>query len=189
MVLTHDQAWQLLTSKVQSQNLRRHCLAVEAVMRALAKRFEAPVEKWGIIGLLHDGDYELTKDKPSEHTLVMHRWLRDLGVEDPDILCAVLSHNAEKTGHHPPATDLEWSLYCCDELTGFIVAVALILPSKRLADVTVGSVIKKFSQKAFAAAVDRSQIARCEEKLGIKLEDFVTISLTAMQSIAPDLGL
>lgn len=189
MGITREQAWELLTSKMQNQNLRRHCLSVEAVMRALAQHFEASAEKWGIIGLLHDGDYELTKDKPEEHTLVMHRWLKDMGVEDPEILCAILSHNAEITGHHSPSNNLEWSLYCCDELTGFIVAVALILPSKKLADVTVESVIKKLSQKAFAAAVDRTQIAKCEEKLSIKLEDFVSIALKAMQDISSDLGL
>lgn len=188
-MITRDQAWQLLTDKLRNQNLQRHCLSVETVMRALANHFQANVEKWGIVGLLHDGDYEISKAYPSQHTLLMVDWLKEVGETDPEILSAVLSHNFSHTGQHPPQNKLEWSLYCCDELTGFIVAVALVMPSKKLADVTVDAVLKKFPQKAFAAGVHRDQIQACSEKLGIKLEDFVNISLSAMQSIAKELGL
>ncbi|KKW00735.1 MAG: Metal dependent phosphohydrolase, partial [Candidatus Amesbacteria bacterium GW2011_GWA1_48_9] len=123
-MITRDQAWQLLTSRMQNRNLRRHCLAVEAVMRALAKHFEASAQKWGIVGLLHDGDYELSKDTPAKHTLLMRAWLTEMGETDQEILSAILSHNFVHTGQNQPANYLEWSLYCSDELTGLIVAVA-----------------------------------------------------------------
>lgn len=188
-MITRDQAWQLLTEKMQNQNLRRHCLSVEAAMRGLAVHFGAEVEKWGLVGLLHDGDYELVKNQPEKHTLLMNEWLEGMGETDPEILSAILSHNYAHTGNNPPANQLEWSLYCVDELTGLIVAVTLVSPSKKLADITVDSVMKKWSQKSFAAGVDRHQIARCEEQLGLTLTVFISLTLSAMQSIAPDLGL
>jgi len=174
---------------MQNQNLRRHCYAVEAVMKALAKRFKADVEKWGIIGLLHDGDYEKTKDKPEKHTILMAEWLKEMGETDEEVLSAILSHNYAHTGENPPKNELEWSLYCCDELTGFIVAIALVKPDKKLASVTVDSVLKKWNQKAFAAGVKREQIEECKNRLGIPLEDFIQVALTAMQAISEDLGL
>jgi uncharacterized protein len=190
MTITRDQAWKLLTDHMQNQNLRRHCLSVEAVMRALAQKLAvSEVERWGIVGLLHDGDYELVKDTPEKHTILMHQWLTEMGETDPEILSAILSHNFAHTGQNPPKNNLEWSLYCCDELTGLIVACALVSPNKHLSDVSVSSVLKKWSQKSFAGGVDRNQIAKCEEKLGIKLEDFIQIALSAMQSIAPQIGL
>ena len=188
-MITRSQAWKLLTEKMQNQNLRRHCLAVEAVMQALAKYFKADIEKWGLVGLLHDGDYEISKDQPEKHTMLMIKWLSKLGETDPEIISAIKSHNYAHTGNNPPANQLEWALYCCDELTGLIVAVALVQPTKKLQDVTGESVLKKWPQKAFAAGVHREQIAKCEEKLDIKLPDFVQISLTAMQQIAPQIGL
>jgi len=189
MTLNRDAAWQLLTSKLSNQNLIRHCLSVEAVMRSLAVHFSADEQKWGTIGLLHDGDYEVSKSDPSQHTLLMVQWLKEAGETDPEIISAILSHNYAHTGQNPPANQLEWSLYCCDELTGFIVAVTLVQPSKKLADITVDSVLKKFPQKAFAAAVKREQIAMCEEKLGLPLADFVSIALTSMQAVASQIGL
>lgn len=188
-MITRKQAWELLTKNLQSQNLRRHCLSVEVVTRALAKYFNADVEKWGLVGLLHDGDYEISKDRPEKHTMLMIQWLKELGETDPEIISAIKSHNYAHTSNNPPQNKLEWSLYCCDELTGLIVACALVLPSKHLSDLSVQSVLKKFSQKSFAAGVHREQIAKCEEKLGIKLEEFIKISLEAMQQIAPQIGL
>lgn len=188
-MLSRDQAWELLISKMQNQNLRRHCLSVEVVMRALAMHFEASAEKWGIVGLLHDGDYELVKDQPTRHTLLMHEWLVELGETDEEVLSAILSHNYAHTGQNPPKNNLEWSLYCSDELTGLIVAVALVMPDKKLASVTVESIMKKWDQKSFAAGAHRDQIAQCEDKLGIKLPEFIGLSLSAMQSIDKLLGL
>lgn len=186
---TRQKAWELLTSHMKNQNLLRHCLSAEAVMKALARHFKEDEEVWGVVGLLHDGDYEEVKKDPSQHTLLMHKWLTDAGETDTRILEAILSHNFAHTGHNAPKNNLEWSLYCCDELTGLIVAVALVRPEKKLASVSVESVMKKWNIKQFAAGVKREQIAECEVKLGIKLADFIQLALSAMQSISGELGL
>ena len=187
--MTRAKALKLLHKNMESPNLRRHCYAVEAVMRSLAKRFGEDVDKWGIVGLLHDGDYEKTRETPEKHTLMMAGWLKKAKVTDKEILSAILSHNYAHTSENPPENRLEWSLYCCDELTGFIVAVALVRPDKKLSSVTVESILKKWGQKAFAAGVKREQIKECEGRLGIPLPDFIDMSLKAMQGIAKDLGL
>lgn len=187
--MTREEALKILHQNMENQNLRRHCYAVEAVMRALARKLGGDEEKWGLVGLLHDGDYEKTKETPEKHTILMHQWLKEAGVTDKEILQAILSHNYVHTNKNKPATKMEWALYCCDELTGFIVATALVKPDKKLDSVRVKSVLKKFPQKSFAAAVDRNQIKMCEEKLNIPLEKFVKIALEAMQTISEDLGL
>lgn len=187
-MITHQHALELLHSHMKSENLRRHCYSVEVVMKALAKHFQVDEEKWGIVGLLHDGDYEECKNNPSQHTLLMAQWLKEMGEIDKELLDAILSHNYAHTGENPPQNNLEWSLYCCDELTGLIVAVALV-KGKSFANVTVESILKKFPEKNFAAGVDREQIGKCEEKLGIKLQDFIAIALASMRSISKDLGL
>jgi len=188
-MISREEALKILQQNMENQNLRRHCYAVEAVMRMLAKKLGGDEEKWSIVGLLHDGDYEKTKNEPKQHTLLMYQWLREAGETDEEVLKAILSHNAERTGKNQPETKMEWSLYCCDELTGLIVATALMMPDKKLATVKVESVLKKMKDKAFAAAVDRDQIKKCEEKLNIPLEKFVRISLEAMQGISDVLGL
>ena len=180
---------------MQNQNLRRHCYAVEAVMRGLYRRLEdhqktqEEEDKWGIVGLLHDGDYEETKDTPELHTMKMVEWLKKEEVKDKEITDAILSHNFTLTQQNPPKNKLEWSLYCCDELTGLIVAVTLVKPDKKLASVTTDSILKKWNSPSFAAGVDREQIKECESRLGIPLRDFIDIALSAMQSISSDLGL
>lgn len=188
-MINRIQALELLHRHMQNANLRRHCYSVEAVMKALARHFKQDEELWGIVGLLHDGDYEEVKDNPREHTIRMAQWLKEMGETDKTLLEAILSHNFAHTGQNAPKNDLEWSLYCCDELTGLIVAVALVRPDKKLLSVTVDAVLKKWDQKKFAAGAHREQIAKCEEKLGIKLNDFIGIALTAMQGISKDLGL
>lgn len=188
-VLTRTKAWKLIQKKIQNINLRRHCLAVEAAVRGLAVYFGKDKEVWGLVGLLHDGDYEQTRDNPPKHTQVMLRWLDDLGETRDAITSAIRSHNYAHTGHNPPGNLLEWSLFCSDELTGLIIASTLVLPDKKIASLTVDSVLKKFPQKAFAASVRRQDIQMCEEKLGIALKDFVALVLASMQSIASDLGL
>lgn len=184
MKLDKSQALTILNTHVQNENLRRHCLAVGVVMRALAKHFEASAEEWEILGIIHDSDWEETKDTPERHTLVsLER------IKDDRFTHALMSHNTKYTHLAELNGPMEWSLECCDELTGFIVACTLVLPTKKIADLSVQSILKKFPKKEFAKPVDRSQIAQCEEKLGIKLEDFVKIVLEAMQSIAPEIGL
>lgn len=147
------------------------------------------VERWGIVGLVHDGDWEKTRGTPEKHTTLMYQWLQDLDETDEEVLGAILSHNYVHTGQNPPKTKMEWALYCCDELTGFIVAVALVRPEKKLASVTVESVLKKWNKKEFAAGVHRGQIEECEQRLGIPLQEFIGIALGAMQGISDDLGL
>ena len=158
-------------------------------MKALAEKLGGDKEKWGLVGLLHDGDYEKTKETPEKHTLLMAQWLKDAGEEDQEVLEAILSHNYHQTGKNKPATKMEWALYCSDDLTGLIVATALVMPDKKLASVKVESVLKKMKDKPFAAAIDREQIKMSQEKLGISLEEFVKICLGAMQETSDDLGL
>ena len=188
-MIIKNEALELLHSNMQSVNLRKHCYAVEAVMRALGRHFDEDQNLWGIVGILHDGDYEKTKDTPEKHTILMAEWLKEKGETDRKILEAILSHNFSHTGNNPPKNNLEWSLYCCDELTGLIVAVTLVRPTKKLADVTVKNILDKWNSKSFAAGVKREQIEMCEEKLGIPLKEFITISLSAMQGISEELGL
>lgn len=184
MNLNKSQATQFLNAHVQNENLRRHCLSVGAVMKKLAAHFEASAEEWEILGIIHDSDWEETKDTPERHTIIsLER------IEDDRFRHALMSHNTKHTHLAELEGPMEWSLECCDELTGFIVACTLVLPTRKIADLSVQSILKKFPKKEFAKPVDRSQIAQCEEKLGIKLEDFVQIALTAMQGIASEIGL
>lgn len=184
-------AREFLHENMQSVNLRRHCYAVSAVMGALADRLGKKDQKelWQIAGLLHDADYEVTKDDHTRHTHLLLEWLNKHAVE-ADIKDAILAHGwGYVPGNPEPKNDMEWSLYCCDELTGLIVAVALVKPDKKIASVTVDSIISKWKQKSFASGVNRSQIEKCDEKLKISLHEFIEIALTAMQKIAPELGL
>ncbi len=188
-MIDRPKAWNLIEANIQNINLRRHCLAVEAAMTGLAKHFGKDPEVWSLVGLLHDGDYEHTRDNPTKHTQVMLKWLEDLGETRDDIKSAIRSHNYTHTGHNPPGNLMEWSLFCSDELTGLITACTLVQPSKKLADVTAESVLKKFPQKSFAAGAKREDIQMCEEKLGIPLKDFVSLVLATMQGISTELGL
>ncbi|OGM11371.1 hypothetical protein A2Z22_01140 [Candidatus Woesebacteria bacterium RBG_16_34_12] len=188
--MNRDQAIDLLHKHMQNPNLRKHCYAVEAVMRALAKRFKEDEETWGVAGLLHDADYEETKDDPkNRHTKVVVDWLEAMDVK-ADLKNAVVSHAWGYVDWAPqPKTKMEWSLYCCDELTGLIVATALVRPDKRIASVTVDAIIKKWNSPSFAAGVNRKQIEECEPRLKIPLQEFIQIALSAMQGISEDLGL
>lgn len=187
--MTREEAVKLLYEKMQSKNLRRHCLAVEAVMGALAKHFGEDEDSWKLAGLLHDADYEIVKDDAMRHTHLTLEWLRDFDVPS-EVTDAILAHGWNYVPGNPePTNKMEWSIYCCDELTGFIVAVALTRPNKTLAEVTVESIQKKWKEKTFAGGVDRTQVGLCEEKLGIKLPEFMQIGLTAMQGIHEELGL
>lgn len=189
--MTREEALKLLNDNMINNNLRRHCYAVEAVMRALAKRFNEDVDSWGIAGLLHDSDYELTKeDNPKvNHTKHALKWIKEAEAGQ-DIYDAVAAHAwGYVDGAPEPKTKMQWSLYTCDELTGLIVAVALVKPDKRLASVTVDSVMKKWKQRSFAAGVDRKQIEMCESRLNIPLREFIGIAVSAMQGISNNLGL
>ncbi|MEK7550844.1 MAG: HDIG domain-containing metalloprotein [Patescibacteria group bacterium] len=187
--MIRQEALEILHNMVQSQNLRKHCYAVGAVMATLALKFEMSNDKcqiWEIAGLLHDADYE---KYPKKHPSVTIEEL-EKRKEDPELIAAIKAHAwGYREGYPKPESKFEWSLYICDELTGLIVACALVRPDRKLASVDVASVMKKWNQKSFAAGVDRSHIELCDEKLGIKLPDFIQIALSAMQAIAIDLGL
>lgn len=186
-----NKAKEFLHENMQSVNLRRHCYAVSAVMGALSERLgeEDQKENWEIAGLLHDADYEITKNDHTKHTHLAIEWLKKHDVSD-NVKDAILAHGwGYVPGNQMPKNNMEWALYTCDELTGLIVACALVKPDKKLASVTVATVMGKWKQKSFAAGVDRSQIEKCEEKLGIPLSEFIEIALTSMQKIAPELGL
>jgi lysyl-tRNA synthetase class 2 len=187
--LSVDVARGLLKIHIKHINLERHCLAVGYAMRALAEKFAGNPDVWQVLGILHDADWEETKDTPEEHTKRTLEWLTELGITEGSIVRALKSHNRKLTELAEIDGIMEWSLETCDELTGFIVAVALIRPEKTLSSVTVESVMKKWKTKEFAKAVDRDHIAQCEQMLGISLEEFVTIVLTAMQKHADELGL
>lgn len=189
MLLTQPQVFELLQSHTENINLRRHCMAVGYVMRALSEKLGGDPDMWETLGILHDADWEETKNTPDNHTKHTLAWLKEKGITDGAIVHALMSHNAKHTHLADLDGVMEWALETCDELTGFIVAVALVRPGKKLESVEVSSVLKKWKTKEFAKAVDRSQIAQCEEKLGIPLTEFIEITLTAMQKHHEELGL
>ncbi|MCL4200008.1 phosphohydrolase [Patescibacteria group bacterium] len=188
-MITKNQATELLHEHTKNQNLRRHMYAVGFAMRALAEHLGGDGDMWETLGLLHDADWEETKDTPNEHTKHTLRWLADMGETDGPIVHALMSHNRKHTGLAELEGNMEWALETVDELTGFIVAVALMRPDKKLATVELSSIMKKWKNKAFAAAVEREQIAQCEEKLGIPLPEFINLTLKAMQDNHEALGL
>jgi putative nucleotidyltransferase with HDIG domain len=186
--MNRDAAWTLVTEWTQSDSLRKHMLAVEAGMRAYARRFGEDEETWAMVGVLHDFDYERYPDVAVEgHPVVGSRVLRDSGWSEAIIRC-ILSHATEVTGVER-RTPMEKALYAVDELTGLIIAVALVRPGKNLADVKVSSVKKKWKDKAFAAGVHREDIERAAVDLGVPLDEHIGVVLAAMQAIAPTLGL
>lgn len=187
--LSRQQALELLHAHTKNQNLRRHMYAVGYAMRALAEKLGGDPDVWEILGLLHDADWEETKDTPDVHTKNTLAWLAKDGITEGPIVHALMSHNGKRTKLAELDGIMEWALETVDELTGFIVAVALVRPEKKLELVSVESVMKKWGQKAFAAAVEREQIAQCEEKLGIPLPEFIAITLKSMQDHHEDLGL
>jgi len=152
----------------------------------LARHFDEDEEKWALAGLLHDIDYDKVKDDLSQHSLLGSKVLEDLGI-DKDICQAVKVHN-EAHGI-PPQTLMEKALFVTDPLTGLIVAATLVLPSKKLVDLTTENVLNRFKEKAFARGANREIIKKCEELLGLKLEEFVKIGLLAMQKIGAQLAL
>lgn len=186
--MNREEAWSIVQEYTQSDSLRRHMLSVEVAMRAYAERFNEDSELWGVVGLLHDFDYERYPDVALEgHPVIGSKILREKGVSE-EIIQAILSHAEEITGVQPTST-MEKTLVAVDELTGFIVAVALVRPSKSILDVTVKSVKKKWKDKTFASPVNRAEIAHASEALGIELDEHIQVVLSAMQKDAELLGL
>ncbi len=183
--MTRDEALQLVRRYLKSENLVKHVIATGACMRRLAPRFGGDPERWELAGLLHDLDYEWTKDDFERHARETVRILReDLGFQDEEILNAILAHAEKK----PLETPMEQVLYAVDPTTGFIVACALMHPEKRLAALDLGFMKRRFKEKRFARGANRDQI-RSIEQAGLDLDTFLTECLEAMKEVHQDLGL
>ncbi|HPD73811.1 MAG TPA: hypothetical protein PLX95_00745 [bacterium] len=194
--LTLQSALELLHENMQNKNLRKHCYAVGKTLSEFFDFYKSEnretgsltKEQWEIVGTLHDADWEKTTNAPDRHVFELLSWLENYDISE-ELLNALKSHNHKEAQIREPQTLLEWTLECCDELTGFIVAVALVMPNKKLSEVSVETIFKKFKQKEFAKAVEREQILQCEEKVNVSPEKFVEITLKAMQNNSELLGL
>lgn len=184
-VPTREEAYQLLTEYNKSDSLIKHALAVEGVMRYFARKRGEDEEKWGVIGLVHDLDYE---QFPEEHCHKSEEILKEKGWPE-EYIRAVVSHGWGLCSEVEPQTELEKVLYAIDELTGLVVTTALVRPSKSVMDVKVKSVKKKWKDKRFAAGVDRSIIEKGAEMLGVEVSDLITDTLAGMQEVAEEIGL
>jgi len=183
--MTREEAFDSVKANIENGNSIKHMLATEAIMRVLAKHLGEDEEEWGLTGLLHDIDMELTEGDINTHSKLGADLARELGANET-MVHAILCHN-EAHGI-PRETELDKALFCVDPLTGLITAAALVHPDKKLAGLETKSVIKKFKQKGFAAGANRQQIALCSE-IGIEFDQFIELGLTAMKGIADDLGL
>jgi len=183
--MTRQEVLNSIEANVENKNLVKHMLATEAIMRALARNLGENEDEWGLTGLLHDIDVELTGGDMNTHSKLGADLAREMGASEA-MAHAILCHNA---AHGIPCeTKLDKALFCADPITGLITAAALVRPDKKLAGVEVKSVRKRFKEKSFAAGASREQISSCSE-LGHELEEFISLSLAAMKGIAEDLGL
>jgi putative nucleotidyltransferase with HDIG domain len=184
-LLSRDEALTLVKKHVSKKNVIYHMLAVEAIMQSTARYFGENEEIWGLVGLLHDMDYEKTEQTPAKHGLVTEEILK--GLVSEDIIRAIKTHNAKYLGVMPESR-MEKALVAADAVSGLLVACALVMPSKKLADVKVETAAKKFKDKDFARGADRDRIIVCEE-IGIPKEQFFEISLIGLNMIAAEIGL
>jgi len=184
-MIDRETAWGLLTEFTQSESLRKHALSVEACMRAYARRFSADEDLWGLVGLIHDFDYEKYPSR-EDHPYKGHEILKQRGYPS-EIGRAIMSH-AEYTGVSRD-TPMEKALFACDELAGFITAVALVKPGKSLAEVDAKSVRKKMKDKPFARSVNRDDIIHSAADLGVDLDEHIAFCIAALRGIAVELGL
>ncbi len=183
--MIREEALDSVRDNVENENLVKHMLATEAIMRVLARRLGEDKEEWGLTGLLHDIDVELTEGDMDSHGRLGADLVREMGVSDA-VAQAILCHN--ETLGIPLETKLDKALFCADPLSGLITASALVRPDKKLAGVEAKSVRKRFKEKSFAAGVNREQIADCSG-LGLELDEFIELGLKAMQEIAAELDL
>jgi putative nucleotidyltransferase with HDIG domain len=185
---TREEAWDVLNEYTKNPNLIKHALAVEAGMKAYARRFGEDEEKWAVVGLIHDFEYEQYPDLgPGGHPFKGAEIMREMGWDEA-LIRAVAAHAPEITGV-TLETNMEKAIYAVDELTGLIIAVALVRPSKSILDVKVSSVRKKWKDRAFAAGVKREDIEDGAAQLGVELSEHIGIVLEAMKAIAAELGL
>lgn len=189
---SRDQAFQILMKYLKNENLIKHSLAAEVAMKAIYTHFytgrpdfsETELQTWGITGLLHDADYEMSKGRPDAHGILLFDYEKEI---PPAIMQAIKAHNPAT--NVKPEKQMDWAIRCADQLTGLIVAAALVHPDKKLAPLTAEFILKRMNDKSFAKGADREPIKQCEEKLGIPLTQFIEIVLKAMQGISTDLGL
>ncbi len=184
--ITREEAFGLLRCYLKNEKMISHSLASEAIMCSIAEKLGEDPQVWGIAGLLHDLDYELINEDPSRHGAETARILEEKGVSS-EIIDVIRMHNAEGLGL-VRSTLFEHAITCAETITGMIVATALVYPDKKVAGVKVKSVTKRMKTKHFARAVSRERIMECE-KIGLNLNDFVSLSLEAMKEVAEDIGL
>ena len=182
---TREEAWTILTDHVKSPSLLSHALAVEAVMRHVARKKSADEDLWGVIGLVHDLDYE---EHPEEHLRHAPEILRSQGWPEEHIR-AIASHGWGFFTDVAPVTDIEKALFAIDELTGLVAAAALVRPSRSVLDLPVKSVLKKWKDKTFAAGVDRKVIEKGAALMGVPLEELIADTIEGMKTIAETIGL
>jgi putative nucleotidyltransferase with HDIG domain len=182
--MNREQALVAVKDKISNQNLIKHMLATEAVMRVLAESFGQEVEEWGLAGLLHDIDLDECKGDMAVHGRLSSEIARGMGASE-SVCHAIICHGMLG---EPCVTLMDKALFCSDPVTGLITAGALIRPEKKLSFVEAKSIMKRFKEKSFAAGANREQIAKCSD-IGLSLEEFITLSLKAMQAISNDLGL
>lgn len=181
--MTREEALALVKKYLKNKNLVKHSLAVEACMKALARRLGEDEEIWGMAGLLHDLDYEITQKDPQRHTQETVKILHEYGLSDV-ILRAIQAH----AGCVPCETKMEWAIFAVDPLTGLIIAATLMHPTKKLKEVDLGFVKRRYKEKSFARGAKREDIEQ-SKNLGLDLDEFISICLEAMQSIDTELGL
>jgi putative nucleotidyltransferase with HDIG domain len=185
MSLSRESAWALLTEYTQGESLRKHALAVEAALCGYARRFEEDETTWAVVGLLHDFDYERWPDARN-HPFRGAEILRDKGYPE-FVIRAILSH--AEYSNVPRESKLEHALFACDEMAGFVTASALVRPSKSVLDLEPGSVIKRMKDRAFARAINRDDLRKGAEELGIPLEQHIANVIASLRERADELGL
>lgn len=181
--MERDEALGLLKAHLKNKNLIKHCLAVEACMRAVAVRLGQDPGPWGLAGVLHDLDYEITEKSPELHTTETVKRLQELGIS-PEVVHAIRAH-ASKV---PCEAAMDWAIYSIDPLTGLIIAATLMHPDKKLSSVDLEFIKRRYREKSFAKGARREEIEE-SRNLGLDLDEFISVCLTAMQGIAADLGL
>jgi uncharacterized protein len=191
-MISKQDALTLIRQHVKNENIVKHMLALGAVMAAFYAKLQpsdgSTKEEWYMAGLLHDGDYcdEVPHEKQG---IQIAAWAKEAGFEIPDrVAHAMAAHNWSNTKVEP-VNHMDWTIYCADSLTGLITACTLVLPTRKLADVKLESVLKKFKQPSFASGTRREDIQMCETKLNLPLDQFVSTTLLAMQSVSDELGL
>ena len=184
--MDREQALGLIKGRVKNENLVSHMVAAEAIMGALARRLGGDEEKWRLAGLLHDLDVEETAERMEVHGALTVQWLREAGLDDEEVLQAILAHNPANGSS--VTSFMDRALFACDCLTGLVTAAALIRPEKKLAPVELKSLKKRFKEPSFAKGARREDIMTCSD-LGLELEEFLAIGLGAMKEAADELGL